>query len=216
MIEDRWEAIRWAIGSAQTDDCVVIVGRGHKDYVDWVLGRRDRAGEPQSLLSRCQRPLAEQASGQTGLSACRPLCWLSIMLTGSSAGRPDHQHGVRCAQCLGRGDIGAAWGPWWGQGICVACRAGLMTGWRPGTPSQRWASCGRSATLTGPSCPGWTLASARAASSTRPKSDSHHGSLLEKHSCALDSAINAVANWPQQPAHPFTRAELPWMMCEYA
>ena len=38
MIEDRWEAIRWAIGSAQTDDCVVIVGRGHKDYVDWVLG----------------------------------------------------------------------------------------------------------------------------------------------------------------------------------
>ena len=38
MIEDRGEAIRWAIGSAQTDDCVVIVGRGHKDYVDWVLG----------------------------------------------------------------------------------------------------------------------------------------------------------------------------------
>lgn len=37
MIEDRWEAIRYAIGSAQTDDCVVIVGRGHKDYVDWVL-----------------------------------------------------------------------------------------------------------------------------------------------------------------------------------
>ena len=38
MIEDRWEAIRWAIGSAQTDDCVVIVGRGHKDYVDWRFG----------------------------------------------------------------------------------------------------------------------------------------------------------------------------------
>ena len=38
VIEDRWEAIRWAIGSAQTDDCVVIVGRGHKDYVDWRFG----------------------------------------------------------------------------------------------------------------------------------------------------------------------------------
>lgn len=38
MIEDRWEAIRWAIGSAQTDDCVVIVGRGHKDHVDWWFG----------------------------------------------------------------------------------------------------------------------------------------------------------------------------------
>ncbi len=38
MIEDRWQAIRWAIGSAQTDDCVVIVGRGHKDHVDWRFG----------------------------------------------------------------------------------------------------------------------------------------------------------------------------------
>ena len=38
VIEDRWEAIRWAIGSAQTDDCVVIVGRGHKDHVDWRFG----------------------------------------------------------------------------------------------------------------------------------------------------------------------------------
>ncbi len=34
-MEDRWTAIRWAIGSAQTDDCVVIAGRGHKDFVEW-------------------------------------------------------------------------------------------------------------------------------------------------------------------------------------
>ena len=37
VVEDRWRAIRWAIGSAQADDCVVIVGRGHKDCVEWMF-----------------------------------------------------------------------------------------------------------------------------------------------------------------------------------
>lgn len=37
VVEDRWTAIRWAIGSAQTDDCVVIAGRGHKDFVEWTF-----------------------------------------------------------------------------------------------------------------------------------------------------------------------------------
>lgn len=37
VVEDRWTAIRWAIGSAQSDDCVVIVGRGHKDCVEWII-----------------------------------------------------------------------------------------------------------------------------------------------------------------------------------
>lgn len=36
-MEDRWTAIRWAIGSAQADDCVVIAGRGHKDFVEWTF-----------------------------------------------------------------------------------------------------------------------------------------------------------------------------------
>lgn len=37
VVEDRWTAIRWAIGSAQADDCVVIAGRGHKDFVEWTF-----------------------------------------------------------------------------------------------------------------------------------------------------------------------------------
>ena len=41
VCEDRWTAIRWAIGSAQADDCVVIAGRGHKDSVEWAF-----LGEP--------------------------------------------------------------------------------------------------------------------------------------------------------------------------
>ena len=37
VVEDRWTAIRWAIGSAQADDCVVIAGRGHRDCVEWIF-----------------------------------------------------------------------------------------------------------------------------------------------------------------------------------
>ena len=114
MIEDRWEAIRWAIGSAQTDDCVVIVGRGHKDYVDWVLG--DEIARVSSNPSSATVSGPSQSSGRASQHAGH-CAGCPCMLTGSSASRPDHQHGVRCAQCLGRGDIGAAWGPWWGQGI---------------------------------------------------------------------------------------------------
>ena len=57
MIEDRWEAIRWAIGSAQTDDCVVIVGRGHKDYVDWRFD--DQIARVSSASSWQQKPCCE-------------------------------------------------------------------------------------------------------------------------------------------------------------
>ena len=88
MIEDRWEAIRWAIGSAQTDDCVVIVGRGHKDYVDWVLGdeiarvSRTPFLHPVSILSldTAERRLLD-------LSTCELLCWLSM-----------HAHRLLCRQ----------------------------------------------------------------------------------------------------------------------
>lgn len=38
VMEDRWTAIRWAIGTAQKHDCVVIAGKGHTDYQEWDLG----------------------------------------------------------------------------------------------------------------------------------------------------------------------------------
>ena len=37
VVEDRWTAIRWAIGTARDRDIVVIAGRGHKDHVDYVI-----------------------------------------------------------------------------------------------------------------------------------------------------------------------------------
>lgn len=57
-MEDRWTAIRWAIGSAQADDCVVIAGRGHKDCVEWVFD-----GEPVRvrLLPHPKTITAQQA-----------------------------------------------------------------------------------------------------------------------------------------------------------
>lgn len=36
-MEDRWTALRWAIGTAQKKDCVVIAGKGHQDYQEWEL-----------------------------------------------------------------------------------------------------------------------------------------------------------------------------------
>ena len=32
VMEDRWTAIRWAIGTARENDCVVIAGKGHEDF----------------------------------------------------------------------------------------------------------------------------------------------------------------------------------------
>ena len=32
VVEDRWTAIRWAIGTARDKDIVIIAGRGHTDY----------------------------------------------------------------------------------------------------------------------------------------------------------------------------------------
>ena len=38
VMEDRFTAIRWAIGTAQKKDIVVIAGKGHHDYQEWDLG----------------------------------------------------------------------------------------------------------------------------------------------------------------------------------
>ena len=85
MIEDRWEAIRWAIGSAQTDDCVVIVGRGHKDYVDWVLG--DEIARVSSSPSLGFVTGALQSTGWASRHVDRH-AKRARMLAGSSARRP--------------------------------------------------------------------------------------------------------------------------------
>ena len=34
-MEDRWSAIRWAIGSAQPGDCVVLAGKGDADFQEY-------------------------------------------------------------------------------------------------------------------------------------------------------------------------------------
>ena len=37
-MEDRWTAIRWAIGTAQKKDCVVVAGKGADDFQEWDFG----------------------------------------------------------------------------------------------------------------------------------------------------------------------------------
>lgn len=34
VVEDRWTAIRWAIGTARDRDIVIIAGRGHTDFTE--------------------------------------------------------------------------------------------------------------------------------------------------------------------------------------
>ena len=36
VVEDRWTAVRWAIGTARDKDIVIIAGRGHTDYQEWM------------------------------------------------------------------------------------------------------------------------------------------------------------------------------------
>ncbi|KAK9840910.1 hypothetical protein WJX81_000011 [Elliptochloris bilobata] len=38
VMEDRWMAIRWAIGTARENDCVVIAGKGQEDFQDILTG----------------------------------------------------------------------------------------------------------------------------------------------------------------------------------
>jgi UDP-N-acetylmuramyl tripeptide synthase len=42
VCEDRWMAIRWAIGTAGPDDAVVLAGKGAQDFVEWA----DEHGNP--------------------------------------------------------------------------------------------------------------------------------------------------------------------------
>ena len=54
-MEDRFSAIRAAIGTAGPGDVVVIAGRGHCDYMEYWDGevgggRRGRGGGPQALM----------------------------------------------------------------------------------------------------------------------------------------------------------------------
>ena len=41
VCEDRWMAIRWAVGTATADDAVLIVGKGAEDFQEWVKPGRD-------------------------------------------------------------------------------------------------------------------------------------------------------------------------------
>jgi len=45
VCEDRWMAIRWAVGTAAADDAVLIVGKGCEDFQEWVRpGEREGTG----------------------------------------------------------------------------------------------------------------------------------------------------------------------------
>ena len=50
-MEDRWTAIRWAIGTARDRDIVVIAGRGHQDHHDYVINGELLRVRPISLPS---------------------------------------------------------------------------------------------------------------------------------------------------------------------
>ncbi len=46
VMEDRWMAIRWAVGTARENDCVVIAGKGAEDFQEhWETGGFDEDGE---------------------------------------------------------------------------------------------------------------------------------------------------------------------------
>ena len=50
VMEDRWTAIRWAIGTARENDCVVIAGKGHEDFQEIVTdGEMARVGPKQAF-----------------------------------------------------------------------------------------------------------------------------------------------------------------------
>ena len=55
-MEDRFTAIRWAIGTAQKKDIVVIAGKGHHDYQEWDLGY----GGLLKVTSLCQLQSADE------------------------------------------------------------------------------------------------------------------------------------------------------------
>ena len=58
VVEDRWTAIRWAIGTAQKKDIVVVAGKGAEDYQEYVFdGQIVRVG-PLPLLSSMAFPSA--------------------------------------------------------------------------------------------------------------------------------------------------------------
>jgi UDP-N-acetylmuramoyl-L-alanyl-D-glutamate--2,6-diaminopimelate ligase len=42
-MEERFYAIRVAVGMANAGDVVVIAGKGHEDYVDWTIDQVRRA-----------------------------------------------------------------------------------------------------------------------------------------------------------------------------
>jgi len=44
VCEDRWMAIRWAVGTAAAEDAVLIVGKGAEDFQEWVRPSR-KGGE---------------------------------------------------------------------------------------------------------------------------------------------------------------------------
>jgi hypothetical protein len=43
IMEERFYAIRVAVGMANAGDVVVIAGKGHEDYVDWTIDQVRRA-----------------------------------------------------------------------------------------------------------------------------------------------------------------------------
>ncbi len=50
-MEDRWTAIRWAVGTAQKNDCIVIAGKGAEDFQEWDVGFG--LVKARSLVSLC-------------------------------------------------------------------------------------------------------------------------------------------------------------------
>ena len=64
VMEDRWTAIRWAIGTARENDCVIIAGKGHEDFQEIVNdGEMARVGCKQFLLdsASCMSTVSKQA-----------------------------------------------------------------------------------------------------------------------------------------------------------
>lgn len=60
MIENRYEAIETAIRTARTGDCVVILGKGDEQYLDYEDGKRFWMGDNVAAATALEKLMAEK------------------------------------------------------------------------------------------------------------------------------------------------------------
>ena len=55
VIENRREAIRWALENAQKDDIIILAGKGHETYQE--IGHEKRHFDEREIVAQCLKEL---------------------------------------------------------------------------------------------------------------------------------------------------------------